>query len=297
MVYQQPLAYLLGLEGLALLRSFAGDYDQAFGEARIAEIRRLLDTPALTGAVEVDEVDTVAGYRVWSATYDEPGNGLFAFEEPFVHEILDGLPVGVAVDAACGTGRHTAYLASRGHRVTGVDSSPEMLARARARVPAAVFHQGDLHALPVSDGYADLVVCALALAHLPDLRAAVSEFARVLRPGGHLVITDVHQERVALGSVPHVRSDRGVPGLIPSYRHRAADYIGAALAAGFEVRRCEEPRARVTPSGDGLPVEIVTGEWDRWPWSLAAIAPAARDAAEDDTPTTILWHFQRNAAA
>jgi SAM-dependent methyltransferase len=295
--YQQPLAYLLGLEGVALLRTFAGDHDRAFGEARIAEIRRLLDAPALSGeGVTAAEVDTVAGYRIWSATYDRPGNGLFPHEEPFVHEIVDGLPPGVALDAACGTGRHTAYLAARGHRVIGVDSSPDMLALARSRVPAATLHEGDLHALPLPDDHVDLAVCALALAHLPDLRPAVTEFARVLRPGGHLIITDVHQEAVALGSVPHVRSALGEPGLIPSYRHRAADYLRAALSAGFVLRRCEEPRARITAAPDGL-ADIVTGPWDTWPWSLAEITPAARDAAYDDTPVTVLWHFQRDTAA
>src|SRR5688500_7402501 len=114
MVYQHPLSYLLGLEGVALLRAFAGDYDRAFGEARIAEIRRLLDSPQLGGdGITADRVSTVDGYRIWSATYDQPGNGLFAVEESVVHEILGPVPPGVAVDAACGTGRHSAYLAAR----------------------------------------------------------------------------------------------------------------------------------------------------------------------------------------
>jgi hypothetical protein len=76
MAYQHPLAYTLGLEGVALLRAFAGDYDRAFVEARIAEVRRLLDSPAMRGdGITAAPVDTVAGYRVWSRTYDEPGNG------------------------------------------------------------------------------------------------------------------------------------------------------------------------------------------------------------------------------
>src|SRR5215207_7768933 len=133
MVYQHPLAYLLGLEGVALLRGFGGEHDRDFAEARIAEIRRLLDSPELSGdGVTAQRVDTVAGYRVWSQTYDVPGNGLFAAEEAVVHEILDGLPAGVALDAACGTGRHSEHLAGLGHRVIGVDSSPDMLDRARA---------------------------------------------------------------------------------------------------------------------------------------------------------------------
>ncbi|MDQ2789573.1 MAG: SAM-dependent methyltransferase, partial [Actinomycetota bacterium] len=43
MLHQHPLAYLLGLEGVALMRAFAGEYDRAFTEARFADIRRLLD--------------------------------------------------------------------------------------------------------------------------------------------------------------------------------------------------------------------------------------------------------------
>jgi trans-aconitate methyltransferase len=82
----------------------------------------------------------VDGYRIWSATYDQPGNGIFAYEEPLVHEIIDPLAPGAAVDAAaCDTGRHAEYLTARGHQVIGADSSPEMLTRARAyprRTPA-----------------------------------------------------------------------------------------------------------------------------------------------------------------
>ena len=102
MVYQYPLAFLLGLEGIALLRAFAGEYDREFGEARIAEIRRLLDDPALRiEGVNAERVGTVDGYRIWSQTYHRPGNGAFDYEEPYVREILDALPTGVALDAAC----------------------------------------------------------------------------------------------------------------------------------------------------------------------------------------------------
>jgi ubiquinone/menaquinone biosynthesis C-methylase UbiE len=82
-----------------------------------------------------------------------------------VHEIVGALPAGVALDAACGTGRYADFLARRGHRVIGVDGSPDMLARARVRVPEAEFLVGDLHRLPVADAEVDLVVCGLALTH------------------------------------------------------------------------------------------------------------------------------------
>ncbi|XVV16820.1 methyltransferase domain-containing protein [Actinoplanes sp. CA-131856] len=280
------------MEGVALLRAFAGEYDRAFTEARISEIRRLLDSPALNDdGVTAERVDTVNGYKVWSATYDDPGNGLFAIEEPIVHEMLGSVPPGVALDAACGTGRYTAFLAERGHRVIGVDSSPDMLARAGKRVPEADLRQGDLHELPLPDDHVDIVVCALALTHLPGLAPPIAEFARVLHPGGHLVITDVHHELVALGSVPRVRSGDGEPGLLPAFRHRAGDYLRAALPLGLQPVRCEEPRMAGDTSRD-MPEQIATGPWDLWPWSLHDIVPAATGAAWNDTPSQIIWHFR-----
>ncbi|TMR92739.1 class I SAM-dependent methyltransferase [Nonomuraea basaltis] len=179
MIYEHPLAYVLGLEGLALLRSFTGEYDREFVDARLTEIRRLLDDESLaSAAVEVARVDTVEGYQIWSKTYDGP-NSAFDIDEPIVGEIAGALPAGVALDAACGTGRVAAYLAGRGHRIIGMDSSPDMLDRARERVPQGEFHLGDLHRLPVPDDAVDLVVCSLALAHVPVLDPVLAEFARM----------------------------------------------------------------------------------------------------------------------
>ena len=293
-MYQHPLSYLLGLEGVALLCSFAGEFDGDFGEARVGEIRLLLDDPALSGdGVTAMWVDSVDGYRVWSASYDRPGNGLYPYEEPIVREILDGLSPGVALDAACGTGRYAAHLVALGHRVIGVDNSPEMLDHARLRVPAADLRRGDLHRLPLPDDHIDVVVCALALTHVPDLATVFSEFTRVLRPGGHLVISDIHHTRVALGSVPHVRTDSGEPGLLPAYRYLGSDYLGAALPLGFQVRRCEEPRQRAdVVESDPAGGEVTIGPWDQWPWTLLDVVPAAAHAAFDGTPVTIIWHFQ-----
>lgn len=174
MVYQHPLAYLLGLEGIALLRAWAGDFDEAFVHRRLDEIRRLLATGALADhdGVTVRRGDTLTGYRRWAATYDEPRNGLFDIDEPVMHRILDAMPPGDALDAACGTGRYAEHLAGRGHRVVGVDSSPDMLDRARTRVPSGTFLCGDLHQLPLPDRSVDLVVSGLALTHVPTLRGA-----------------------------------------------------------------------------------------------------------------------------
>ncbi len=122
MAYQDPLAYLLGLQGMALMRAFNGEYDRDFTEARLAEIRDLLDrADQLGGGAASDPVSTAEGYDAWAPRYDEP-NDLIDLEQPVIRAILDGWRP--ALDAACGTGRYAAYLASRGHQVIGVESPP-----------------------------------------------------------------------------------------------------------------------------------------------------------------------------
>src|SRR5215467_2863702 len=152
-IYQDPLAYLLGLEGIALLDAWAGDHDRAFTEARLAEIRRLLaDEQLRDRGVLVEQVSAAAVYGQISAGYDaDAGGGLFATDEPVVAEYLAGRDSGVALDAACGTGRFAEFLARRGHRVIGVESSPDMLAYARQRVPDGEFRIAELDRLPLPD--------------------------------------------------------------------------------------------------------------------------------------------------
>lgn len=297
MIYEHPLAYVLGIEGIALLRGFTGEYDREFVEDRIAEVRRLLDDESLAdAAVDVERVGTVDGYRIWARSYDGP-NSAFDLDEPVVGEILGALPTGVALDAACGTGRWAAALAARGHRVLGVDSSPDMLEKARERLPDGDFRLGDLTRLPVDDEAVDLVVCALALTHVPALDPVLAEFARVLRTGGHLVIADMHPETVLRGSIPSVRDAQGRPGRLVSHRHLVGDYLRAALPVGLQVRRCAEP---VPPAAEPQPDDAARptgpGPWELWPWTLADLVPETARAANAGVPALLVWHFQASGS-
>jgi hypothetical protein len=67
MIYQHPLAYLLGLEGVALLHAFAGEYDRDFTEVRLAEVRALLDSAdQLGGGAAIRPIPIVEGYGAWA---------------------------------------------------------------------------------------------------------------------------------------------------------------------------------------------------------------------------------------
>jgi SAM-dependent methyltransferase len=99
-----------------------------------------------------------------------------------------------ALDAGCGTGFLSLELAARGHRVTGVDFAPAMLAEARRKAAAqglAVrFDEGDAENLAFAPASFDLAISRHVLWTLPHPEAAIDEWIRVLRPGGRLAIVD-----------------------------------------------------------------------------------------------------------
>jgi SAM-dependent methyltransferase len=97
------------------------------------------------------------------------------------------------LDAACGNGRYSRFLlrhADADAKLTTFDLSPKMLDRARTRLKSErVTHAvADLTRLPYGDGAFDAVVCGWVLEHLPDPRPGLRELARVLAPGGQLLL-------------------------------------------------------------------------------------------------------------
>lgn len=236
--------YILGIEGLALLR--AGARRSFYGlDARADEIREIvshLDKPPYSERRDLPEVGVDAGYAQWADDYDDPGNDTIALEEPVVRDLLEQLPAGPVLDAACGTGRHAVYLSAAGREVIGVDANEAMLARARTKLPGADFRLGELTALPLADGEVVGAVCALALSHLSEIGPAIAELARVLRPGGRLVVSNPHPFATAILGWRAVFVDPdGRRSMIPEYPHLHGDYIAAFNDAGLTVRRCIEP--------------------------------------------------------
>ena len=93
------------------------------------------------------------------------------------------------LDLCCGQGNVSEALRQRGCEVVGLDFSPAMLDQARSRVPDATFLEGDAQALPFEEDSFDIVVSNLGICHVADQPKALSEVARVLRPGGHFAMT------------------------------------------------------------------------------------------------------------
>lgn len=101
-------------------------------------------------------------------------------------------PGAVVADVGTGTGFLAEAALDAGARVIGVDNSDGMLAQVSTRFAGRPFEarQGDVGALPLATGEADVVLANMVLHHAPDPPAAIREMARALKPGGALVITD-----------------------------------------------------------------------------------------------------------
>lgn len=104
-----------------------------------------------------------------------------------------GLERGMRVlDVGIGTGllaREALAMVGDAGSVTGVDPSAGMMAQ--VHLPGVTLLQGRAEALPVEDAHADFLGMGYALRHLSDLHAAFAEFARVLRPGGRLLLLEI----------------------------------------------------------------------------------------------------------
>jgi 2-polyprenyl-3-methyl-5-hydroxy-6-metoxy-1,4-benzoquinol methylase len=100
------------------------------------------------------------------------------------------------LDAGCGEGYLSRFFADRGAKVTGIDFSTELIEAARnhkltAELPVS-FDVGSVDALPYDESTFDLVLCNHVMNDLQDPQLAISEFARVLRPDGRVVIMMLH---------------------------------------------------------------------------------------------------------
>ncbi len=135
------------------------------------------------------------GYDRWAASYEDNMNPVQALEADALARLLTDLRDRVVLDLGCGKGRVARLALEQGARETvGVDVSEAMLKAAAASLPAASVRwvRADGRTLPFKAASFDVVICALMMGHVDDLEAALSEIARVLRPGGLLLLSDFH---------------------------------------------------------------------------------------------------------
>lgn len=203
------------------------------------------------------------------------------FNNPAFFSFLGDVARLEVLDAGCGEGHNTRLLAGQGAAVTGVDISPEMIARARdeeARNPAGIRYETaafeDLSLFEPASF--DAVVSFMALMDGADIAGALAELKRVLRPGGRLVFSILHPCFISPG-MSWTRNDRGEetglrvsdyfadepfleqwtfskapvpsdapPFVVPRFPRTLSTWLNTLAQTGFTLSRSEEPR----PSAD-----------------------------------------------
>jgi ubiquinone/menaquinone biosynthesis C-methylase UbiE len=179
----------------------------AWGQDASADIARL-------AAVQADRAASAERYFASHAADWDELRSLHIAEtevEAAVARALGDRPVGELIDIGTGTGRMLELFGRAARRALGVDRSPEMLRLARVKLAQAgvqsELRQGDMYALPVASGSADTVILHQVLHYAQQPGAAVAEAARLLAPGGRLLIVDFapHDHEELRARDQHVR--------------------------------------------------------------------------------------------
>ena len=171
-----------------------------------------------------------------AAEYDEslPAHVVAHYLDKRVRFIVDRCPAGEGLDVGCGTGVLAHRLAAEGFTMTGIDPSQGMLDVMAADAPEVSGHRAFGDDLPFEDASFDLVVTVAALHHVAEpkaVRGTLTEMARVVRPGGRIVVWD-HNPRNPYWTIlmRRVPQDDGSERLIPE-----AEVLGGLRAGGARV--------------------------------------------------------------
>ena len=199
----------------------------------------------------------------WIAWARTPDHDAYWDYSPRFFELVPP-PGRATLEIGCGEGRVARDLAALGHRVTGVDSSPTLLAAAEDLQPDAEFVLADAAALPFEDQSFDLVVSYNALMDIDDMPGAVREAARVMDAGARLCVCITHpfqdagrfQGREAdaqfvisepyFGRRPFDETFErdGISMRFRGWCHSLEEYSRAFEAAGLGIEAVREPRQR-----------------------------------------------------
>lgn len=155
--------------------------------------------------MKMTNLHNLIAYRRWAPIYDATVNRIFTSGRKRALSLLNLQPGENVLIVGVGTGADFPFLPA-GTNATGIDLSPDMLAKARLRLPACratvKLIQGDAQVLLVSENSYDAAILNLILSVIPDSRACLQSTLRAVKPGGRLVVFDKFQpdnERITLG--------------------------------------------------------------------------------------------------
>jgi ubiquinone/menaquinone biosynthesis C-methylase UbiE len=183
----------------------------------------------------------VDAYRIWAPTWDSDPSAIVALEERFLAPCMGQLRGQRVIDVSCGTGRWLARATAQGAITTGIDLCLEMLQCAVRKVGlAGRLCLGDCRQLPFASGCADVVLFTLSLGHVAPAEAAITEIARIAKPGGAVIFSDFHPEAFRRGWKRTFRRD-GVLYEVENHYYLPDELLDCARQAGLQLEHFVEP--------------------------------------------------------
>ncbi|OJJ49932.1 hypothetical protein ASPZODRAFT_59176 [Penicilliopsis zonata CBS 506.65] len=252
-----------------------------------------------SGDQSVQYISTVDAYNKWAEVYDTDGNFLQTLDTLQMRQILpmflalaaartqqeQAQPIKL-VDLGCGTGRNTLQLVAHAPRpahIIGLDASPGMLNVARSVIRHALpseedgnsdllqsctvdFEVLDLLQTPLTPPPSSLhaagVISTLVLEHIPA-RTFFEGAAALLRPGGFLLVTNMHAEMGSISQAGFVDPETGTKIRPTSYRYTVQDVLQVAEECGFQLERLGGQTVREVEVDAGL-AEVLGKRAQKW---------------------------------
>jgi SAM-dependent methyltransferase len=191
---------------------------------------------------ETLKLSPLAAHAIWASTYDLHANPVLLLEERVVEGFLASTGCSTVLDVGCGTGRWLTKFVERGTPAVGLDLSAPMLRQAQRRPGlGGRLVLADCSTIPLRTASVELAISSFCIGYVQDVREFAKELARVVRPNGHVIISDFHPSARGRGWTRSFRHGNTVVEILSSDHGMDCVFDGFAQG-GLELVRYAEPR-------------------------------------------------------
>ncbi len=182
-------------------------------------------------------MSTKQAYDTWAAQYDTNHNRTRDLEGQALRQTLASIAFVSCLEIGCGTGKNTEWLAIKAKRVTAVDLSGEMLAKAKEKITSerVQFKQADItENWAFRDGLYNLVTFSLVLEHIENLEPVFKEVSESLVSGGYVYIGELHPFKQYSGTKARFDTEAGQQ-IVECFNHHVSEFVQAAKKHGLSL--------------------------------------------------------------
>lgn len=184
-----------------------------------------------------------SAYNIWAEQYDTNENKTRDLEGIALRTVLSGKHFENCLEVGCGTGKNTEWLISRTNKMTAVDLSDNMMAKAKAKIQSdkVDFIQADINnewSFAYNRQF-DLATFSLVLEHIENLDGIFEKLSQVVKPNGYVYIGELHPFKQYAGSKARFETESGLQ-VVTCFNHHVSDFTGSAKKFGFDMEALNE---------------------------------------------------------